>query len=208
MKLYRIAGISVILIFLTGSLAAQNSWIVKKFKEGIKISTRQSNRSKFDDIMVEMDMPGNIYQVATILLDVNKYNEWAYSTKRSLLIKKISATKLIYYSEFSAPWPVTNRDLYAVMELYTDTAFHLLKVNSVGSSNYQPVKKDLIRIPYSKGVWYVTTLSDHQIHLKYVLEMDPGGSVPAWILNLFSTKGPWESFKNLKNKMILLNPGV
>ena len=208
MKLIRALYICLELVLMGGSLSAQNNWILKRDKEGIRISTRQSDRSKFNDIKVEMNLPGNIGQLAAILIDVEKYSQWSYSTKKSVLIKKITPNKLIYYSEISAPWPVTNRDLYAVMEINTDSVLHLLKIISVGDKNYQPPRNGLVRIPYSKGVWDITTVSNKVIHLNYVLEVDPGGSVPAWILNLFSTKAPLETFKNLKNKMTLLNPGI
>jgi hypothetical protein len=36
--------------------------------------------------------------------------------------------------------------------------------------------------------------------------MNPGGSLPVWVLNLFSAKGPMESFENIKKKMSDLNP--
>jgi hypothetical protein len=207
-KLYSALYVCSGFLLSGSSLSAQNIWILKKDKEGIKISTRQSGRSGFNDIKVEMDLPGNIGQLAAILSDVDKYSLWSYSTKKSVLIKKVAVNKFIYYSEISAPWPVTNRDLYAVLEINTDSAFHLLKVISISDKNYGPPRNDFVRIPYSKGVWDVTTVSNNAIHLNYVLEADPGGSVPAWILNLFSTKGPLETFKNLKTKMALLNPRV
>ncbi len=194
------------MVLLAGSLHAQNKWIVRKDKEGIKISTRQSDRSLFNDIKVEMDLPGSIYQLATILMDVDQYTQWSNSLKKSVLIKKESTNKLVYYSEINAPWPASNRDLYAVMNITTDSVSQSLKVISVGEKNYQPAIKNLVRIPYSKGVWEITTVTNKSIHLNYVLEVDPGGSVPAWIMNLFSTKAPMETFENLKNKMALLNP--
>ena len=193
---------------LTGSVFAQKIWVLRKDKEGIKISTRQSDRSKFNDIKVEMDLPGTIFQLAAILTDVDNYAQWVYSTSKSILIKKITPNKLVYYSEFNAPWPAMNRDLYAVMEITTDSIYHLLKVISVGEQNYQPPKIDFVRIPYSKGLWNITTVSENVIHLIYVVELDPGGSVPAWIVNIFSTKAPLETFKNLKNKMASLNKSV
>jgi START domain len=189
-----------------GTLSAQNNWVLKKEKEGIKISTKQSERSKFNDIRVEMNLPGNIYQLAAILTDVTHYSQWSYATKKSIFIKRITPNKLVYYSEFTAPWPATNRDLYAVMEVNIDSSLHLLKVISVGDKSYLPANNDLVRIPYSKGSWDISTVSRKIIHLTYVLELNPGGTVPAWILNLFSTKAPFETFKNLKNKMALLNP--
>jgi hypothetical protein len=31
----------------------------------------------------------------------------------------------------------------------------------------------------------------------YTFETDPGGNVPAWLVNSFADKGPFESFKKL-----------
>lgn len=188
------------------TLSAQNNWILKKDKGGIQISTRRSDRSKFNDIKVEMDLPGNIYQLANILEDFANYPQWSYSTKTAVLIKKVDHDKYIYYSNYSTPWPVADRDLYSIMETKTDSIFRSLKVISNGKSDYRPEKSGLVRIPYSKSVWEITTVTPKIIHLIFVLELDPGGSVPAWILNLFSTKGPQVTFENLKHKMVLLNP--
>jgi hypothetical protein len=206
MKFLRIVGIWFLFLPLAGSLPAQHNWVVKKEKDNIKISGRHSDRSRFDDLRVEMDLPGNIYQLADILIDVQKYTQWSYATKKSEVVKRISPIKLIYYSEMSVPWPATNRDFYAGFEETIDAASRSLKVVSYGMKDYKPPAKDLIRIPYSRAVWNISTISDKIIHLDYILEFDPGGSVPVWILNLFATKAPMETFSNLKQKMVLLNP--
>jgi hypothetical protein len=39
--------------------------------------------------------------------------------------------------------------------------------------------------------------SAQTINIIYTIELDPGGSVPAWIANMFADKGPYESFSNL-----------
>jgi hypothetical protein len=35
------------------------------------------------------------------------------------------------------------------------------------------------------------------INIIYIFEAEPGGSLPAWLANMFADKGPYESFKNL-----------
>lgn len=192
-------------LFFTLSLSAQDNWVLKKDKDGIKISSRTSAYSKFNDIKVEMDLTGTVGQLAAILLDVEKYPEWAYATKSCTVIKKISNSEVIYYSEFDVPWPVSNRDLYADFKITIDSVSKSLKVSSVSVKDYEPEKRNLVRIPMSKGIWNVTTVSDKLIHLEYILIVNPGGSVPAWILNMFAAKGPMETFENLKQKMLLLN---
>ena len=187
------------------SANAQHPWIFKKEKDGIRVSSRQSDVSKFNDLKIEVDLTGNIFQIAQILLDVEKYPEWAYATKQSTLVKRISSNQLIYYSKIDVPWPGTDRDFYANFQVVTDTAAKTVKVSSVGLFDYQPVKENTVRVVRSKGSWMITTLSPKTIHLDYILELDPGGSMPAWILNLFAVKGPMETFENLKKRMIALN---
>jgi hypothetical protein len=205
MKTVKSGLLQLLLLLFAASAFAQDEWVEKKDKDGIKIYSRHSDHSKFNDLKIEMDLKGNVSQLSAILLDVEKYPEWAYATKTCVLVKKISNNELIYYSEIGVPWPATNRDFYAHCTAVLDSASRSLKVTSTGLKNYQPEKKDLVRIPASKGVWNITTVSDKIIHLQYFLEVNPGGSVPAWILNIFSTKGPLETFHNLKLKMEQLN---
>lgn len=197
----------IYLFFLTASvsLLAQDDWTFKKEKDGIKVYSRHSAVSRFNDLKIEMDLPGTVTQLGDILIDVEKYPQWAYGTKTCTLIKKVNSREVIYYSEIEVPWPATNRDFYANFKLTYDSSGRSLNVVSNGLKNYQPDKKDLVRIPLSRGLWNISTVSNKKIHLVYVLQLDPGGSVPAWVLNLFATKGPLETFENLKKKMELLN---
>lgn len=187
------------------SLHGPGTWVFSKQQDGIKIFSRKSAVSKFDDIKVETDFPGNISQLVTILTDVGKYPEWAYATKTCVLVKKINNNDFIYYSEIDVPWPSADRDLYAHCKITLNHEAHSFKMIAEAIKDYAPEKKDIIRIPLSNATWNVTTVSDKMIHVEYTLELDPGGTVPAWLLNLFSTKGPIETFSNLKKRMSLLN---
>ena len=186
-------------------LSKPNPWMLTKEMDGIKIYSRHSEISKFDDIKTEANFPGNITQLAEILMDVPRYVEWAYATKSAEVVKKISNNELIYYSEINVPWPSSNRDFYSRCKLITGHVPGSFKIVAESIQNYGPEKKGIVRIPLSKGIWEVTTLSDKMIHVEYILELDPGGVVPAWLLNLFSTKGPMETFVSLKKKMQMLN---
>jgi hypothetical protein len=84
-------------------LFAQSDWTILKEKNGIKISSRHSPTSPFDDIRVELDLSGNIDQLEAILVDVSKYKEWSYATKISRLVKTLGPGKFIYYSEIEVP---------------------------------------------------------------------------------------------------------
>ncbi|GGA97660.1 START domain-containing protein [Puia dinghuensis] len=180
-------------------------WALKTEKDGVTVYSRRSALSKFNDLKVEMDLPGTVDQLSCILLDVEKYPQWAYCTKSADLIKQIGKDELVYYSEISAPWPLANRDLYADIKVTRDSSMHSICLVSNGLKDFLPEKKGLVRVPRSRAVWTISTKSDKTIHLQYVLEIDPGGALPAWIVNMFASKGPLETFSNLRKKMELLN---
>jgi hypothetical protein len=50
---------------------------------------------------------------------------------------------------------------------------------------------------HSNTSWYVTAPSPGTIHIVYTFEANPGGSIPAWLVDSFADKGPFESFKKL-----------
>ena len=183
----------------------RNEWTLRREKDGINIYSRPSDFSKFNDIRVDMDLPGTIDQLAAILRDVNTYSDWVYATRTARLVRNVSENELIYYAEVGTPWPAANRDYYADLRITINTANRSMSVFSNGLKDYQPEKKDLVRIPMSKGSWTVSTEPGKKIHLQYILQIDPGGAVPAWILNNFATRGPIETFTNLKKKMEDLN---
>jgi len=206
MRLRNYLAIVITLMLAHTAVSAQNAWTFQKEKDGIKISSRHSATSSFNDVRVELDVRGTIHQLAAILEDVPRYTEWAYATKKSVLIKQLGPGKLIYYSEIEVPWPATNRFFYASFELKTDPQNQTLQLEATSIPGYGPVPTDLVNVPYTKGVWHVTTLSPNSIHIDYVLELNPGGSLPAWVINLFTTKGPLETFENIKTRMMALNP--
>lgn len=183
----------------------KNDWTLRREKDGIDIYSRPSDFSRVNDIRVDMDLPGTIDQLAAILRDVDHYSNWVYSTRTSSIIKKVSENEVIYYAEVGTPWPAANRDYYADMKITFNAANHSMNVVSVGMKDYQPEKKDLVRVPMSKGLWTVTTQSARRIHLQYILQIDPGGSIPSWIINSFVAKAPLETFSTLKRKMEDLN---
>jgi hypothetical protein len=200
-----ILGLLITLIFY-GSPAAQSNWTLQKEKDGIKISSRPSRTSQFNDIRVELDLPGTMEQMAAILLDVNQYKVWSYATKKAELVKQLGPDKFIYYTEIEVPWPATNRCFYSNFELKKDPVSHSMLVIAGNLRGYGPVPKDLVEVPFSKGIWNIKMISQKSIHIDYILELNPGGTLPAWVLNLFSSKGPMETFGNIKAKMKALNP--
>jgi hypothetical protein len=133
---------------------------------------------------------------------VNTGAQWLYSTKSSSLLKQVSPSELYYYSEINVPWPVSNRDFIAHLMVTQDARTKTVTVNGPTVPDFIPVKKDIVRVARSDGQWIITPVDKNHSKVEYTLQADPGGSVPAWLINLFATKGPYESFRNLKRQLL------
>jgi hypothetical protein len=191
-----------ILIVLWGfsfsRVLGQEDWKLKSSKEGMSVYTKTFPDSKFKAIKVELSVDATLSQLVAVLLDVNTGADWVYATKSSVLLKRISPSEVIYYSEVKLPWPILNRDFIAQLKAVQDPATRVVTIYGPVVPDYIPVKKDIVRVRKSEGKWVITPLGKGHIKVEYTIRLDPGGDLPAWLFNLFVTKGPAESFENLK----------
>jgi hypothetical protein len=191
------------LVLLAGRLAvsAQTVWKLSAEKEGIKIYTAQVPDSKIKAIKVECDVQASEAQLVALLMDVNSSADWVYHTKTSTLIKQVSPSELYYYSEINLPWPAANRDFVGHLVVTQNPNTKVVEINGPAVPGLVPVKKGVVRIDHSEGKWTITPCGCDHLKVEYTLHVEPGGSVPSWMVNMFATDGPMQIFKKLKQQI-------
>jgi hypothetical protein len=185
------------LIVLSIEGEKQSRWQLAKEKDGIKVYTKKEESSSFKSIKVEASFQGSWEKLANILIDVKFQKQWVYRTKNSYLLKKISNNEVLYYTETSLPWPVNNRYAVVRMKISYDSVNKVGRVVSRDEPDMQPAKNGLVRIKYYNATWEVKALEKNKLDITYYLEVHPGGSVPASVVNLFISSGPYTTFSNL-----------
>jgi len=191
----------LLLLFSFTAIAETTNWQLKKESDGIKIYLGTVPNSNLKSVKVEVTLNGTISQLVGLLQDAKAHEQWVYNTKASYLIKKITEQEQIYYSEISMPWPITNRDVVMDIKMSQDAATHTLHIDAESVAGYLPAKNGIIRISSSKAVWTVTPIGNGKLQLEYTAQADPAGSIPNWVVNMFSDKGPYETFKKLKDML-------
>ena len=192
-------------LILSGILSlpglGQDGWKLKTNKDSIAIFTRTFPDSKFKAIKVEVELDATLSQLVAVILDVNTGGEWVYSTKSSVLLKQVSPSELYYYSEVNVPWPAANRDFIAQLKAVQDSHSRVVTIYGPTFPDYLPVKKDIVRVRRSEGKWIISPVAKNRVRVEYTLRVDPGGDLPAWLVNMFASKGPYESFRKLKEQL-------
>ena len=82
-----------------------------------------------------------------------------------------------------------------------DTRTRVVTVDALTIAGMVPVKSNIIRLNRSNGRWTIVPVDKNLVKVEYILRVDPEGSVPDWLTNLFSFKGPFETFKSLRQQL-------
>ena len=185
------------LVAACSTAQVQTSWKFVSDKNGINIYSGIVENAKYKSIKVETVFDGTINKLMDILGDISKHPEWVYKTKSASIIKKISDYEFVYYTESILPWPLSNRDAIIHLTMVPEKTNDVLRITAISEPDLVGKKEKLVRIPFSRATWYVTE-SANQIKIEYIFEIDPGGQLPVWLVNLLVDKGPYESFQNLR----------
>ena len=146
-------------------------------------------------------MTGTYTKLVALLTNVSQFNKWIYNTRASWILKQTTPLDFIYYSETHMPWPLTNRDAIIHMQIKTDSLPRMLIISGTGEADLLPRFISRVRVTNYKASWRVTMPSPQTIKISYILELDPGGSIPAGIANSFADKGPFGTFSNLAERL-------
>ncbi len=191
-----------LLLFLFAVNIEAQEWQLKKNKESIRVYTKTNPNSPFDLLKAECSINVEMDQLLNLIFDVSRHTAWVYNSVQSVLIKKNGAYDIIYYGETYAPWPVSNRDLVIHLTAITDSTTGICNITATSEPNLKPLVPGKIRIPRSVSRWKLIPINQKTINVVYTLDIDPGGSLPAWLVNFASVEGPYLSFLKMKALLV------
>jgi hypothetical protein len=175
-------------------------WKLAKNVNGITLYTASDPAYAVKGVKAELEFDARLPQLIAVVMDVDHYSGWVYQCKQSKLLKRLSKQELIYYHVTDAPWPVDDRDLISKFSIKKNSP-NEVEITSGNLDNYMPVQPGFVRVKKTNAYWKFTQQANGKVHAEYRLFLDPGGSVPAWIMNLFITNGPYETFLNMKKQV-------
>lgn len=194
--------LSFLLLFMSCATAfAQNKWVLKSDRDGVKVYASAVDNSKFKMLRIEANYQSTLTQMVAALLDLKTRPEWIYHTKSIRLVKQVSPSELYYYSEISLPWPAQNRDFVAHLMTTQDEDTKVVTMDGPVAPSMVPEKEGIVRIKNSISKWLIFPVNKNEVKVEYTIQIDPGGVIPAWLTNLFASEGPTQSFKALRTQL-------
>jgi hypothetical protein len=181
---------------------SKSDWNLKKDENGIAVYSRKTNSSDFKELKSIAYVKTSLNSIVSLLSDWENYTQWVYKCGESKTLKKISSTELIHYQTVVAPWPAENRDFVVNVTFTQDEKTKVVTIKSVCNANYIPHVAHHVRITEFNACWTLIPLKDGTIQVNYQLLVNPGGYVPAWLVNMAAVDGPYETMVHFKEWII------
>lgn len=184
------------------SFAQEETCKLRKDNDGIKVYACHSDTSRLKSIRAEMIINDvSVPELREHLMNIDNYVTWQYNLLEAQVLEQVSDTEVVARTVVNAPWPVSNREVFTRLTTETNAAGDELYVEGQVIPYEYPKQKSLVRVPFSHSTWSVVQVNGTDLQVKYSLSVDPGGALPAWLVNLAVAEGPYESFRNLKAQL-------
>jgi len=186
------------MVSLCPPVFCQGKWELKRDENGIAVYTRKPASGNLKELRVVCKLKCTKAQLINTLQDISSYKEWVYSTKTNKVLKVVNPQETIYYSISNLPWPLKDRDIVVVLNIMPGTSGDKFGIEAKSLPKYLPEDKNFVRVPYSLAQWNVNVLSEKELKVDYTFSVNPGGSIPTWLVNSTIAVGPYNSFLKLQ----------
>lgn len=183
------------LLFLF-QMRGQQQWDLVKEDEGIKVYTRINEVMSFKEFKASAIVKGEVNDFVSVLYDVEGLKTWGHNISESRLLERPNDTIQIYYAVAKAPWPYKNRDgVYKNIFSWDELSRTLMVKISLLDDNRE-LNNKYVRLD-GYGYWKVQQISANEIKVEFQMQVDPGGSIKAWMANMFVTDSPFYTMKGI-----------
>ena len=181
---------------------AQTDWTLKKEANQIKIYTRDAKDSNLKEFMAMTTIETPLKLILNELLEAPDYYEGCESNV-SYYVKELNSNQHVFYAHQDLPWPIKDRDIVTLLtvdKLNSKT----IKLTLESLPDELPSKTKTIRIKNLMGYWLLEEM-EGKTTVTQQLFVDPEGSLPPFVVNNLLVKGPFKTFKDLRNSVSILN---
>ncbi len=200
---YRLLLILILCIGIVSHIYGQDSgsmkeaWKLITEEKLFSVYGRKLHDSKFKEIKITGRIESTISAIVRALEDIAYQKEWVLRTKDAYEIEQLGIGKYYYYLSTDMPFPVQDRDLIVYYERIQDPISKTVTTHAIAAPDRLAEEKGIIRIPSFESHYILVPKERGWLEMEYFLKIDPGGSLPAWVVNLAASAGPKSTMRSL-----------
>jgi hypothetical protein len=193
----------LIALLLTATLSVSaDDWKLERDRSGIKVYTRRVEGIAFKQYKGIVTLKAPLPTVIAVIEDVDAAPEWVDSCERMELVERVSPTESYTYNYVPAPWPVKDRDAVVHNRITQDEKTYVVTIKQTAKPDKKARIKKAVRVERIEGLWILTPQKDGTTELVYQVLSDPGGGLPAWLVNAVAISQPFNTLENLQEMVL------
>ena len=195
MKLMCVLTLLSLLAFRGNS---QGEWKLAKDSDGIEVYTRNRDDSNLKEFYAVTAIDATMDDLVAVIDDVESYPEWQSNVQSTTLLDQEVSHQWHMYITTDVPWPAKDRDLVLFTQRVENDS-GAVHYNFACKPGHYDEQNKMIRVEVAAGSWRLTPLDNGAIEVYHTFYMDPGGTIPDWVVNMFIVDGPYKTLKNLRD---------
>ncbi|WP_369602850.1 START domain-containing protein [Hahella sp. SMD15-11] len=193
----------LILFWANSALAADipleaEDWTLATEQDGIILYTRPQPDSSYKAFKAVTVLDAPLNDVLAVMADPQSCLAWVKGCIHVEGFDERSFNDRYAYSVNDMPWPVKDRDY--VIHIVT-TAREIpgtVVMHMTAAPEKRPVSADLVRVTVTQTHYYFTPTEDGRTRMVWLQHAEPGGVLPAWLVNALIVDIPVESIRALQ----------
>ncbi|HKI74353.1 MAG TPA: START domain-containing protein [Pseudomonadales bacterium] len=192
-------ALAAILLLCAGTCAAaEDAWQLRHDDHGVKVYTRSVPGSRFEAVKATMVITARLAAAIALVRDTAACSEWESLCDHATGIKRVSTHEVYVYQVNNLPWPVSDRDVVAHVLWARDTATGGVTMTATAVPGMVAPRPGMVRVNDAVTRWLFQPLDHGRLRITTEAHIDPGGPMPAWIINMLLVKSPVTSMANLR----------
>jgi hypothetical protein len=193
------------LSFILAESASAKGWTVERKDDGIVVSTRSEPGRELPSFKGTGRVKANMWEILAILRDGPRRREWMTRSGVTATLKETGPWESVSYQQTLAPFPASDRDVVMRTRVFQREEPKELIATFDFHPWTKPIKgvdrDDFVLMPYLKGYWRMTYISAEETEVTYMVNTDPGGMLPNWLIKRISRDLPYWTLVGLRKQV-------
>ncbi|RZU38107.1 polyketide cyclase/dehydrase/lipid transport protein [Fluviicoccus keumensis] len=201
MKLYSL--ITLLLASLLGSMAMAASqpsdMKLVLDKQGIRIWSYAVPGSPLHGFKAVTTVRSNLNSIVGLIADTEAASRWLYRTSEVETLKRNDEDmSFVIRVVTDFPWPFKDREAVVAGRITQDPKTMIVRIDSNTVSGFA-TRPGNLNMPLVQGSWQFRPVGHGLVEITMTGHADPGGNLPASLVNMFIQEHPYNSLLALKN---------
>jgi hypothetical protein len=198
-------GLLALLIMQPSASAQQRTtdagFRVVEREHGITVSVRDEPGRQVPTFRGTGALKGSVLHLLAIMLDDARAQEWATGADETAVLRKLDERTNIVYSRSKQPWPVHDRDLIMKRSVEVLEPGRAFRVRLSCVPGEKPPLDGVVRVKRCETTLTLEKLDDATTFVDYQVSVDPGGSIPEWLVKRTSKRMPLDTLVGLEKQV-------